>query len=496
MTKRRERWVQVLLAAMLLLCYAYYLPRRVDWNQNGRLDQVLAIVDQGTFVIDAYVGNTGDYAHFGEHYYSDKAPGVSFLGVPFYALFRTLARTPLIGDAMRAVAAGAAPGPASNQELEGLFPWRGYFALALYATTLGAVAIPSVILALLVYRLARRLGNSAGWAATLTLLYGLGTIAFPYGSAFYGHMLAAACLFGAFYLVYDRKADGAPLGAGRLFAAGFLLGYAIITEYPMALPVAVIAIYIITQVWERAGGARNLARLLWPIAGGLIPIALLAIYDMAIYGTLLPAGYAYSEQWQTEVHTGFMTLTTPSLARLWGITFSSYRGLFFFSPFLLFALPGFLVLWRRQGGRALGAMSAGVVAILFLFNASTVVWWGGAAVGPRYVAPAVPFLMIPIGAWLAQARKMRLIFLIAGVVSLIFIWMQTITSIKMYPPQNFRSPFVDYALPRLLRGEFALNLGNALGLQGWWSQAPLALGMAALAAGLAWLVCKQEPRYA
>ncbi len=44
---RRERWCQVLLALLLFVSYAYFLPRRVDWNQNGRMDLVLAIVDQG-----------------------------------------------------------------------------------------------------------------------------------------------------------------------------------------------------------------------------------------------------------------------------------------------------------------------------------------------------------------------------------------------------------------------------------------------------------------
>ncbi|MGQ9667422.1 MAG: hypothetical protein ACUVWB_08915, partial [Anaerolineae bacterium] len=82
--RSRERWCQALLGLLLLFSYSYFPPRRVDWNQNGRMDLVLAVVDQGRLAIDDYVGNTGDYAHFGGHYYCDKAPGVSFLSVPFY----------------------------------------------------------------------------------------------------------------------------------------------------------------------------------------------------------------------------------------------------------------------------------------------------------------------------------------------------------------------------------------------------------------------------
>ena len=182
-TGRHERWIQAILALLLFVSYAYFLPRRVDWNQNGRMDLVFAIVDQGTLAIDDYRSNTGDYAHFGDHYYSDKAPGTSFLGVPVYWAFRTVARLPVIGDLLERIAAGAAPGPESPQEGAGLFPWRGYFALSLYVTMLGAIAFPSALLGLLVYRMARQLGAGITDAILLTTVYGLGTGAFPYGSA-------------------------------------------------------------------------------------------------------------------------------------------------------------------------------------------------------------------------------------------------------------------------------------------------------------------------
>ncbi|MCB0150355.1 MAG: hypothetical protein KDE01_22240, partial [Caldilineaceae bacterium] len=67
---------------LLLLCYTYIFPRWADPNQNSRLNMVFAVVEDGTFQIDRYVSNTVDYAKVGEHYYSDKAPGVALLGIP------------------------------------------------------------------------------------------------------------------------------------------------------------------------------------------------------------------------------------------------------------------------------------------------------------------------------------------------------------------------------------------------------------------------------
>src|SRR5450759_2865381 len=74
----------------LLLAYIYIFPRWVDWNQNTRFDLVAAMVEHGILSIDNYVHNTGDYAIFNEHTYSDKAPGLSFLAFPVYALTRPL----------------------------------------------------------------------------------------------------------------------------------------------------------------------------------------------------------------------------------------------------------------------------------------------------------------------------------------------------------------------------------------------------------------------
>ncbi|MGQ9517639.1 MAG: hypothetical protein ACUVT1_10245, partial [Anaerolineae bacterium] len=396
---------------------------------------------------------------------------------PFYLAFMQITRLPGLGAWMVSLAGQVAGSLASPQEGAGLFPWRGYFALALYAATLGAVTLPSVLLGLLVYRQARELGAGAGTSALLTAVYGLGTMAFPYGSALYGHMLAAACLFGAFYILWGwKEGRRAPW---RAALAGLLLGWAVVTEYPMALPAGILGLYALYRL-------RPPRMIGWLVLGAALPAVLLAGYDLAIYGSPLPLGYAYSELWQEEVQTGFMTLTAPNLERLWGITFSPYRGLFFLSPALLAAFPGFAVWWRRREYRSEWWVCVGVIAVLVLFNASSVVWWGGYAVGPRYIAPAVPFLMPAVAVWLAKGGRRRPLFGALGALSVFAVWAQTITSLKFYPPELYRFPLVEYAWPMLAQGQIASNWGMALGLRGLWSLAPLALIIGVLAAGLVW----------
>ena len=76
------RKAAILLGLVTFLSFQYFYEGG-GWNQNSRFDLLRAIVERHTLQIDAYHQNTGDKAHFGGHYYSDKAPGLVFLAVPF-----------------------------------------------------------------------------------------------------------------------------------------------------------------------------------------------------------------------------------------------------------------------------------------------------------------------------------------------------------------------------------------------------------------------------
>src|SRR5256885_16755078 len=72
----------VLLGLVTFLSFTYFYEGG-GWNQNSRYDLLRAIVERHTLQIDGYHENTQDKAHFNGHYYSDKAPGLVFLAVPF-----------------------------------------------------------------------------------------------------------------------------------------------------------------------------------------------------------------------------------------------------------------------------------------------------------------------------------------------------------------------------------------------------------------------------
>src|SRR4249919_651428 len=80
-----------LLGVVIFLSFIYFYEGG-GWNQNSRFDLLRAIVERHTLQIDAYHENTQDKARFQGHYYSDKAPGLVFLAVPFAEAARVVMR--------------------------------------------------------------------------------------------------------------------------------------------------------------------------------------------------------------------------------------------------------------------------------------------------------------------------------------------------------------------------------------------------------------------
>src|SRR5919106_6313257 len=80
---------EIPLFALVFGVYAYFYQAG-GWNQNSRFDLTRAIVERGTVSIDGLEENTGDKARRDGHWYTDKAPGLSWLAVPAYAVTHRL----------------------------------------------------------------------------------------------------------------------------------------------------------------------------------------------------------------------------------------------------------------------------------------------------------------------------------------------------------------------------------------------------------------------
>jgi hypothetical protein len=141
----------------------------------------------------------------------------------------------------------------------------------------------------------------------------------------------------------------------------------------------------------------------------------------------------------------------------------------------LLAVPGF-VLWYRSGEQRPGLWVAfSSVLLVFLFNASSIMWWGGFAVGPRYLLPMLPFMALPIAfvfrRWGNRPWAWALTLVLAAW-SLVATWGLTLAG-QSFPSDALRNPLVEYAWPNWRAGNVARNLGMFLHLPGFYSLLPL-----------------------
>lgn len=445
---------EIILALTLLLCYGFF-RQEPAWNEFSRYDLVRALVEDGTTRIDAYHDNTGDKAFYQGHYYSDKAPGASILGIPVYAGLLLTAR----------LAGQADP----DQDT------------AIQALAFGVGAIPTVLLVLLLVRFLRPTVGEP-WALAIGLAYGLGSIAFPFATMLFGHAASACFLFAAFYVLWRAR----TLGRSRRWPllAGLLAGLAALVDLTMLLGVAVLLAYALI---DEGAAPMRLRGLNWRasalmVLGGLVPAAILLAYNWASFGgpfslgyTNLPAG-AFAE----GMGQGLFGATIPSLD-VAGELLVGPRGLLRLAPWFVAAPLGLLAA-RRRDVRAEVMVCGAIVIAFFVFNAGYFLPFGGWTPGPRFLVPALPFAAVLVA--LAPARLRPPIGILAAVsVGLVFVATATMPN----APEAIDDPYLDLWLPRLLAGDIADTLAwTRWGFHGVQPIAVLAIALAvALVAGVA-----------
>jgi len=284
----------------------------------------------------------------------------------------------------------AVPWTATGLLVGNLFPKdQAGFPLRLILSTYNALIAASLVA--LFSALGAALGYSRKGSVVGALALGFCTFLWPHSRTFFSEPLTALALFASFYLaLIATSADSSPTTRVnfRLVASGALFALALATkvQYVVALPA-----FIIYVAW-RGGQAQHpnkprgtvLSLLAWLLGLALGALPLL-YYDWRLFGNPFSTGYGASA-------TSF--LTNPLLNGVLGLLLSPGKGL------LWYAVPAVLTVWGwPRFARTHKAESVLIIAlalpIIVLFSLYSF-WHGDGSWGPRYLIPALPFLLLPI----------------------------------------------------------------------------------------------------
>ncbi len=383
-------WLFVFFAA----CYVLTSSGRIEGGDAGTMYQVTRnMIEYGTVALRAqlipvpvqnypgflptraYVVETASLVYNGRlgYDYSPYGWGMSLAAAPLY----------WVGRALDAVWPGLGP----------------QFLARMLVQLLGALLLAGAAVALA--DLAHWLHLSLRLSVGLAFAFGFATCVWPYVKTFYSEPAVTWLVLLAALGLRRYELSGR---AACLFRAGLCLGLSLVFRPTALLAAPALGVYLLAvlrgQAPSRAGGARQVTRaILAGVAGCLPGLTVVGVYTWLRFGSLLSMKYTR------------MGWDTPPLNGLYGLLFSPGKGLFVYCPILLLGLGGMLLLWRSHRGVAL--MVAVLCATYVLFHAPYSFWTGGWNWGPRFLMPVIPFLMLPVGFLLQEARSKMAVALFA-----------------------------------------------------------------------------------
>jgi len=385
--ERRRGRVAGLLFVLVWLSAAWF--GSWEWNPNNavRLFATLSIIEDGDATIDQFDGLTIDKARFGEHTYSDKAPGVTLMAIP------------------AAAAVNAVTGVQSRDLSLSMYDAASGDFLKLRERAIAATtaAVLTAAAAVAVFALATGLGASLGAGVFAALAFALGTPMWGWSTTLFGHAPVAALFAVALWAAWRGTADARP-STGHAALVGGALGWAVVVEFSAVITGFAIGAYALWQLRRFAPRDRLRAG-----AAAAIPAALAAAvlvgYNLFAFGEPFRLGYQGVVGFD-GMNQGLFGLTYPKRAVLWEITFGTRRGLLWVAPIVVAGLFGLILLVRERRTRALGVMALTGTLIVLLYNASYAYWDGGNSTGPRHMVPALAYLALgfaPAWCWLRSA---------------------------------------------------------------------------------------------
>ena len=419
------RWTTILGIVLVLGVYTFPLAGKLparNPNELSRIELGVSMALLGTISIDeaarVYLFPQDSARRDGKSY-SDKAPGLSLLCVPFIGALSPL--LPREGDSRLP----------DYWWLRHLLTWF-------------LVAVPGAVAPFLLLRsyapVDRRL------RAPIAIVFAVSTPMLVYSTVFFGH-IPAAVLTAAGYCLALRpgRPDETP-SRGACLATGLCLGLAIATEYP----VVVIVVVVLAAMLARRHPWRRLALI---VAGVIVALVPTLLYHHGAFGSFWSTGYGFKTDVEdAAIHAeGMAGITLPTIESLLGVLVSPRRGILYFCPLLLLVPVG-LRLLHAKARRDVWPLVA-TLGLYVAFASGFVDWEAGWSAAARHLTPALLLSVFPVALAVQELCRLswgRFVVAILAAASLC----GSILSVAVTPffPESFVAPLGQLVLRSLSDG--------------------------------------------
>lgn len=285
---------------------------------------------------------------------------------------------------------------------------------------------PSAVSALgctLIFLFGLRLGFSNRVSILLSLIYGIGTMAWPYSKSLMSETTCNAVLLGGIYGATNYTFN---MRTRWLAFSGICMGFALITKFMVISIVPVVIAYVLFKVPLKKS-MRDL--LIFFAPGFLFLCAVQCFHNSIRYDSLFDFGY--------DGGRDVLGFCTPLYVGLWGMFLSPGKSFFLYTPVAILGLISFKSFFHKKKAEA--SLFIMLVVAVTLPHACWWAWAGDWAWGPRFLLLITPYIILPIGVFLEHWKQKALITRVFAVVLMVFsLWIQ-ILGVSIHPFSFIRS---------------------------------------------------------
>ncbi len=238
---------------------------------------------------------------------------------------------------------------------------------------------------LLFFFILRKIKYGESTCVITSVLFGAGTLVWPYSGTFFSEPLALALVMWSFLgLLPPETGDDREKGSSLLpgLKSGVILGLAGTAHLSSVLFFPFWCFLALRREGKAAAGF---------LIGFLTIMSLLGTYDYVRFGNPFETGRTVDPD---SVEKFLYGRFVKPWNGLYGLLFGAHKGLFFFCPIVLGGIAFFPEFLRRFP--SIGWPVAGSVLLRLVFIAARSDWDGGYAHGPRYLLLILPFLLLPL----------------------------------------------------------------------------------------------------